>query len=461
MGVVVHYQVIILGGDAPPPADFGSGTMFDQIAARYDLINRVLAMRMDVGWRRAMTQIVATHLEETGMTQPRILDIATGTADVALQLAHDIPESLIVGIDPSQNMLEVGRDKIETLNLMKRIALITGDVRKLSRDQNEAFMKATQGELVDAVTMAFGIRNVPERHEALCEIWQVLKPGGSLAILEFSEPTGDSLLERAAAFFIRHVVPVVGGILSGAPKEYAHLQNSIQNFPSAADFQEFLSTLQCDGAGPSNAQVPAFVMEPVRHMNFGSVQLYVGRKAEAPANMKEWIEAQVKDHQVTLFTKRYCKFSKMVSVIFRHHQHVWDTRVHPINEYPDLGMDIHDTLKEMTGQTTVPYVFLNGNFIGGAEEAMALVDTGRMPTHMFGKPQPLVNRLKNKQPSTDDDNDNEEEAAENPVDTDDAEEVEKETVDDRTTTEETSPDATTTTTTTADAGVDTTRHVAE
>ena len=118
-----------------------------------------------------------TTSEET--TAIRIVDLATGTADVALQLAQDIPTATIVGIDPSQNMLTVGRDKVASQDMSDRIELFLWDARQLSSWESNFF---------DGATMAFGIRNVPERDVALCEIHRLLKPNGWVAILEFSEP---------------------------------------------------------------------------------------------------------------------------------------------------------------------------------------------------------------------------------------------------------------------------------
>ena len=248
-----------------PPADFGSGSMFDQIATRYDTINRVLALRMDVGWRQEMTKEVKQRIIPltTDDGPPRLLDVATGTADVALQLAKDIPTSTILGVDPSNNMLNVGRTKIQNQGLQDRIELQWGDARDFSKYSENAF---------DGATMAFGIRNVPEREVALCEIHRLLKPSGVLAILEFSEPDDSfGVLGMLARLFIRHVVPIVGGILSGAPKEYLHLQNSIKDFPTPPEFKKLMERLSCGEEGKGY-----FDMEEVMHLNFGSVQLYVG-----------------------------------------------------------------------------------------------------------------------------------------------------------------------------------------
>jgi demethylmenaquinone methyltransferase/2-methoxy-6-polyprenyl-1,4-benzoquinol methylase len=255
----------------PPPTDFGTGQMFDKISSRYDMINRVLALRMDMSWRQQMTKRIRDMLVEQGQDTAELMlvDMATGTADVAIQLATEFPSSrvTILGLDPSENMLAVGRQKVSDRRLDSRITLEHADARDLSRYPSHTY---------HAATMAFGIRNVPagSRTKALCEIHRLLKADrGILGILEFSEPDPDAhgVLGIVAQYFIRYVVPVVGGILSGNLKEYMHLQNSIKEFPTPDEFNNLLSTL--DGECPSGR----FVMNDVEHLNFGSVQLYVGR----------------------------------------------------------------------------------------------------------------------------------------------------------------------------------------
>jgi demethylmenaquinone methyltransferase / 2-methoxy-6-polyprenyl-1,4-benzoquinol methylase len=261
---------LLFGSVETPPPDFGNGRTFDQIAGRYDIINRVLALRMDISWRKQMTGRIQELLssqqikDDDGLSPWNVLDLATGTADVALQLAKDLPHStIILGLDPSTNMLAVGREKVAAAGLQHRITLEEADARDLSNYLSRTF---------DAATMSFGIRNVPKplRQTALCEIHGLLKPNqGIVGILEFSKPDDShGVLGMMARWYIGHVVPVMGGILSGAPREYMHLQNSIQDFPSPDEFRSLMQNLHCPGH---------FEMEPVRHMNFGSVQLYIGR----------------------------------------------------------------------------------------------------------------------------------------------------------------------------------------
>ena len=283
----------------PPPANFGSGSMFDRIATRYDFINRALALNMDTAWRVEMVKAVTSNGElftrdnesNANASTSKILDLATGTADVAILLANAARDASVgttaahtkvLGVDPSQNMISVGRDKIKQRGLEEIVTLDIGDARNLADLQTNDF---------DAATMSFGIRNVPEKEKALCEIWRVMKKDGRsrLGILEFSEPGPDAgFLGSVARLFIRHIVPVIGAALSGAPKEYLHLQNSIQEFPSPEKFKALMEGISCATSIESSAvgedgeetktverQKGAFRVEEVRQMNFGSVQLYL------------------------------------------------------------------------------------------------------------------------------------------------------------------------------------------
>jgi demethylmenaquinone methyltransferase / 2-methoxy-6-polyprenyl-1,4-benzoquinol methylase len=249
-------------GVSQPPPDFGSGQMFDAIATRYDLVNRVLALHMDLGWRQVMVNKINEKFYNT-QRNLNILDIATGTADVAILLAKTIPNAKILGMDPSNNMLSIGRTKIQTKKLGESIRLDVGGV--------ESFDDNLPSNHYDAATMSFGIRNVVDREAGLCSIHRVLKKGASLfCILEFSEPDESSgFLGYLAKLFIRHVVPTIGGILSGKPREYLHLQSSIKDFPEPMKFIELLEGLSC---GEKNGR---FLVNELKQMNFGSVQLYV------------------------------------------------------------------------------------------------------------------------------------------------------------------------------------------
>ncbi|MEM8930432.1 MAG: class I SAM-dependent methyltransferase [Acidobacteriota bacterium] len=200
----------------------GSGAMFDRIARRYDLINRLMSGGLDILWRRRTVRSLALGGEPS-----KVLDLATGTADLALETARSENRTQVVGIDPSAEMLAVGRRKITAAGLDGRIELRTGSAESLPFDDDS----------VDGVTIAWGIRNVADRPAALREMARVTRPGGRVAILEATEARG--LLGRPARFYVHHVVPRIGALLSGAA-EYRYLQSSIEAFPPPEDFADMM-----------------------------------------------------------------------------------------------------------------------------------------------------------------------------------------------------------------------------
>jgi demethylmenaquinone methyltransferase/2-methoxy-6-polyprenyl-1,4-benzoquinol methylase len=227
----------------------GSGAMFDKIAARYDFMNRVLSLGLDKGWRKRTVK--ALHLGD----RPRVLDVATGTGDLAIDIARARPLATVVGLDPSQRMLAIAERKVEKRHLRDRISFVVGDAQALPYRDCE----------MDAATIAFGIRNVPDRLAGLRELARVVRPGGRIAVLELGMPRG-GLLSRAAAVHTRFVVPRLGALLSGA-REYAYLQSSIAAFPSN---EEFVALMQ---------QAGLHVVE-VAPLAFGACTLFVGTPAE-------------------------------------------------------------------------------------------------------------------------------------------------------------------------------------
>ncbi len=208
-------------GTTDTPKD-GSGEMFDRIAERYDLLNRIISLGVDQGWRRRTVAALQAP------ASARLLDLATGTADLALQLANTLPDSHVIGLDPSRNMLDVGRRKITAAKLEARIELVEGDAQAL---QFEA-------DSFDGITMAFGIRNVPDRLLALREMARVLRPGARACILELGEPRS-GWFQGLARFHMHRVVPQLGAWLSGE-REYKYLPQSIAAFPAPEVFCEMM-----------------------------------------------------------------------------------------------------------------------------------------------------------------------------------------------------------------------------
>jgi demethylmenaquinone methyltransferase / 2-methoxy-6-polyprenyl-1,4-benzoquinol methylase len=234
--------------DLVAPA-FGTGAMFDRIAARYDTMNRVLSFGLDRGWRRRTVR--ALQLGDA----PRVLDLATGTGDLAVDIARIHPDATVIGLDPSREMLAIAQRKLAGRGLAGRVTLVRGDAQHLPYRDRE----------MDAATIAFGIRNVPDRLAALREMARVVRPGGRVAILELGEPRR-GLMARAARFHTRHVVPRLGALLSGA-REYRYLQRSIAAFPPSAEFAALMN------------RAGLHVIEVVP-LTFGVCTLYVATPAE-------------------------------------------------------------------------------------------------------------------------------------------------------------------------------------
>lgn len=199
----------------------GSGRMFDRIAHRYDRLNRILSLGMDQRWRRIAVDALALA---SGSAQPRVLDLATGTGDVAIEIARRFPSARVVGVDPSPGMLKVGSEKIEREGLGARIELKIGQAQEIPAE-NDAF---------DAAIMAFGIRNTADRPACLKELMRVVRSGGSIVLLELTEPEGH-VLSFGARLWKRRMAPRLGAWFSSAP-EYAYLEKSIRAFPSPEVF---------------------------------------------------------------------------------------------------------------------------------------------------------------------------------------------------------------------------------
>ncbi len=228
------------------PVQFGSGAMFDRIARRYDLLNRLLSVGVDRRWRRL--QVRSLRLPPAA----RVLDIATGTGDVALEVARQHPDARTLGLDPSLRMLSVGREKVRRAERSKQIDLLFGDARDLPYTDRS----------FDGVTIAFGIRNVPDRARALAEMARVTRPAGRVAILELLEPQGGGL-SPLVRWWVRSVVPALGALLSGA-SEYRYLQRSMAAFPEPEAFSREMREAGLD------------VLE-VRPLTCGVVCLFVAR----------------------------------------------------------------------------------------------------------------------------------------------------------------------------------------
>ncbi len=220
--------------------------MFDGIAGRYDLLNRLLTLGMDILWRRAMVKSLQLSAGAS------VLDLACGTGDVALAIARRHTEVKIFGADPAPAMLERAVRKLPQLHPVVCVA-------EQLPFADDAF---------EAVTVAFGVRNFAHLDEGLAEIGRVLKPGGQLAVLEFARADRGPL-RGFYRWYVGRALPLIGGILSRS-EAYRYLPESIERFPAPA---EFMAILESAGIGGIET----------RYWLGGSVWLYCGRTASAPA----------------------------------------------------------------------------------------------------------------------------------------------------------------------------------
>lgn len=198
--------------------------MFSAIAPRYDFLNRLLSGGRDRVWRREA--IRATALPPGG----RLLDVCTGTGDMALEAARQFPAATVAGADFSAAMIALGRRKVAGARAADRVHLCVAPAEALPFGER-AF---------DAATVAFGLRNVPERHRVLAEIHRVLRPAGRAVILEFTTPPR-RLFRRIYLWYFHRVLPAIGGFISGHPSAYAYLPASVSDFPPPEELAAWMT----------------------------------------------------------------------------------------------------------------------------------------------------------------------------------------------------------------------------
>lgn len=198
--------------------------MFDNIAPTYDKLNHIMSLNIDRIWRRRVMRIVRRS------KAVKIMDVATGTGDLAIAIAKRADRTQILGIDLSEEMLAVARRKVQKQGLEERIMLEKGDAEDLSMVADSS---------IDAVTVAFGVRNFENIERGLSEMWRKLKPGGKLVVLEFSTPRNRIIRWIYAQYFHR-LVPRIGGIISKDKRAYVYLPESVDEFPSPERFSQML-----------------------------------------------------------------------------------------------------------------------------------------------------------------------------------------------------------------------------
>jgi demethylmenaquinone methyltransferase/2-methoxy-6-polyprenyl-1,4-benzoquinol methylase len=221
--------------------------MFDNISENYDGLNRVISLGIDVKWRKKVVKIV-------GQNNPKqILDIATGTGDLAIMMAALNPDR-IVGLDISEGMLEVGKQKIAKENLSDKIEMVVGDSEEMPFADNT----------FDAITVSFGVRNFANLNKGIKEIARVLKPTGVLVILETSNPTKFPF-KQGYKLYTNLFLPVVGKLFSKDKVAYSYLSESANSFPFGEAFNNIL-------------QKNGFTHTEDKPVTFGVATIYTARK---------------------------------------------------------------------------------------------------------------------------------------------------------------------------------------
>lgn len=199
-------------------------TMFNNISWRYDLLNRVLSFGIDIWWRK---RAIATL---KSLKPANILDIATGTGDLAFEALSLHPQK-IIGVDISEGMLEIGREKVKKRGVENLIELQLGDSEKLRFEEGS----------FDAVMVSFGVRNFENLETGLAEILRVLRPGGQVVILEFSKPK-NLIIKGLYGFYNRTFLPLIGRLISRDSTAYTYLPESVEAFPEGDAFLEILTS---------------------------------------------------------------------------------------------------------------------------------------------------------------------------------------------------------------------------
>lgn len=221
--------------------------MFDNISKRYDLLNSILSLGIHKGWRKKCAKLLKAK-------QPKkILDVATGTGDFAIECAKLNPES-IIGIDISEGMMKYGREKLTKLNLDSIISLKSGNAETVSFPD----------DTFDAIVVGFGVRNFQNLNTGLTNLHRMLKPGGQLIVLEFSYPK-NSFVKTFYNFYFSKVTPFIGRLFSKDTRAYTYLTESVKAFPHNEKFTEILKTL-----GYKNTSFET--------LSFGIAAIYKGEK---------------------------------------------------------------------------------------------------------------------------------------------------------------------------------------
>ena len=221
--------------------------MFDTISKEYDGLNRVISFGIDVKWRKKVVKIIGDTNPDT------ILDVATGTGDLAINLTKT-KASKIIGLDISEGMLDVGRKKIKKLHLNNIIEMVLGDSEKIPFEDNS----------FDAITVAFGVRNFEDLEKGLSEIYRVLKTEGTFAVLETSIPT-KTPYKQGYKFYSKNILPLIGKLFSKDKSAYKYLSDSAAAFPYGEAFNNILQKI-------------GFISIENKPQTFGVASIYIAKK---------------------------------------------------------------------------------------------------------------------------------------------------------------------------------------
>lgn len=227
-----HDKVTPYNNSAPKKEQVAQ--MFNNISGRYDFLNSLLSFGIHKGWRKKCVSLLKAK-------NPKIiLDVATGTADFAIECAKLNPEK-ILGIDISEGMMQVGREKIRNLHLDKLIFLEEGNAETVIYPDNT----------FDAIVVGFGVRNFQNLQNGLANLNRILKPGGQIVILEFSYPR-NPLIKAGYNFYFSYITPLIGKIFSKDPRAYSYLMESVKAFPNNDDFVAIMNETGFKNSGFSS-----------------------------------------------------------------------------------------------------------------------------------------------------------------------------------------------------------------
>ena len=222
--------------------------MFDSIAPAYDFMNRAMTFGIDKCWRAKAVKMIKAYSPKT------ILDVATGTGDLAIKLARSLRPEKITGIDLSEGMIAIGRKKIEDANLSHTIDFVVGDCLNLPFDKAQ----------FDCITVAYGVRNFEHLDQGYREMYRVLKPGGVLCVIELSTPTSP-IVKPFYKLYTRYLIPFVGRLVSKDVRAYSYLPESIAAVPQGNDMLQLMRD-----AGFSNCKFT--------RLTFGTCTIYMAIK---------------------------------------------------------------------------------------------------------------------------------------------------------------------------------------